>query len=162
MSTAEFLLRSAVCGIAGTSLMTAFDFLCSRLLTSKKYVIPVLGTMLTNNTGNRSTSARLQVWITGTISHFLTGILFAAIYIILWNNGFGKPDLLTGITWGFLAGVFGIIVWALYFRFHPQPPDNFEKTFIHEMQWRVLHRTDYGWVFNPQCFLKKNRPVGFH
>src|SRR5215203_2294573 len=122
MCTTEFLLKSTICGITGTTLMTGFDYCCSRLFSSKGYVIPLLGSMLTNSTGRKDAHSSLQVWVTGTTAHFLIGILFAAVYILLWNTGAGRANLVTGITWGFLTGLFGITVWRIYFLFHPDPP----------------------------------------
>ena len=121
MNNVEFFYDAIICGTFGTALMSGVDWCLSNVFNQKQYVVKILGIMLVHaNQVNRQ--SKFRVLVTGTAAHFLTGIFFAGIYIVMWKSGKGQPVFTTGLWWGFLNGLMGILIWRLYFLMHPDPP----------------------------------------
>ncbi len=119
------ILTIIAAGIIGTIAMTFCMYLATFILKKTMKVVKILGTMLTFETTEEGklTEKPFSIFI-GIITHYLVGIFFVIIYYFLWKNGIGKPDFIYGAIFGFLSGVFGIIVWRIFFAIHPNPPKN--------------------------------------
>ena len=105
--------------------MTFCMYMASYLFRKKMKVVKILGTMLTFKTRPEGQLSDNKFSIaTGIVAHYLVGILFVIIYYLLWKNGIGKPDLIYGAIFGFASGLFGILIWHLFFLIHPKPPAN--------------------------------------
>jgi hypothetical protein len=110
-------------GIAGTALMTLFMYLMSYATQKVMKVTKILGTMITmGNYGRGELKEQQFSIVTGIIMHYLVGIIFMFCYYQLWRIGFGGPNFLTGLIFGFASGVFAIGVWYAFFAIHPNPP----------------------------------------
>lgn len=110
-------------GIAGTALMTLFMYLMSFVTNRVMKVTKILGTMITmGNYGRGELKERQFSLISGIIVHYLVGILFMFCYYQLWRIGFGGPNFLTGLIFGFASGMLAIAVWYAFFAIHPSPP----------------------------------------
>jgi len=111
-------------GISGTAVMTAFMYIVSYITKKRFKVVKILGTMLTfQTTPARGLSDSPWAIVTGIAAHYLVGILFAMVWHWLWSKGIGSPTLLICMLYGFIFGLFGILIWQLFFAIHPFPPD---------------------------------------
>ena len=79
--------------------------------------------MLTNQTTPHGGLSEFSfvIWI-GVAAHYLVGIFFAFCYYFLWQQGIGTPTFMSGLLFGVINGLFGIAVWSVVFRLHPNPP----------------------------------------
>jgi hypothetical protein len=119
----SLLLKAIIAGITGTTVMTAFLYLNTFVFKKRLKVIPVLGTMLTNQTTpDKGLSSRWSALLSGTLTHYIVGIGFAYIYILLWEKGIGRPITSDSLAFGFINGMFAALVWWLFIRIHPNPP----------------------------------------
>jgi hypothetical protein len=113
-----------VSGLVGTALMTFYMYLMTFLTQRVLKVTKILGTMITFSTYDQGELSDKQFSIvSGILMHYLIGILFMVGYFFLWKSGFGRPDFLTGLLFGFLSGILAIICWYSFFALHPNPPD---------------------------------------
>ena len=114
-----------IAGIIGTGAMTFCMYLATFIIKKVMKVVKILGTMLTFQTTKEGklSDKPFSIFI-GLVAHYLIGIFFVIIYYILWKNGIGKPNFFYGAIFGFLSGLFGIIVWRIFFAIHPNPPKN--------------------------------------
>jgi hypothetical protein len=75
-------------GILGTNVMTLFSYLVSALAKENFSEPEHLSTMI-NRLAPGISKKRLR--IAGWGAHYAVGILFAAVYVELWENGAVKP-----------------------------------------------------------------------
>lgn len=61
------------------------------------------------------------IWV-GIVGHYAVGIVFVLVYYLLWQQGIGGPNYLSGIAYGVGSGLVAIIVWYSFFLIHPSPP----------------------------------------
>jgi hypothetical protein len=119
----SLLLKAIIVGISGTTAMTAFLYLNAWVFKKRLKVIPVLGTMLTNQTtGDKGLSSRRSALLCGTVAHYIVGIGFAYIYLLLWEKGIGQPVTSDSLAFGIINGMFAALVWWVFIRIHPNPP----------------------------------------
>ncbi|GAB3168838.1 hypothetical protein [Telluribacter humicola] len=118
-------------GIVGTALMTLFMYGLTYLTRRTMKVIRILGTMLTSSTTPTGRlSDRPLALVVGTLAHFSVGILFSYFFHLLWAMGIGQPDSIHILLFGLGFGLFGIVVWYLYYRFHPNPPKLYLRSYL--------------------------------
>jgi hypothetical protein len=56
------------------------------------------------------------------------GIVFASIYVELWETKKIRRSIKNGIILGIVSGVLGLLIWKATFKVHPLPPwINFDK-----------------------------------
>ena len=112
----EKVLSSAV---AGTSVMTLFSYAVSESKSENFREPDVLAKMLINlKPSVNKEKARFAGWTT----HYATGVLFAFIFYQLWQRGTLEPNLKNALILGAASGIFGIIIWKVTFKIHPNPP----------------------------------------
>ncbi len=116
-------LVAVLTGISGTAMMTLFLYLVSYVTHKPLKVVKILGTMLTFRTtpGKGLSNSPLSIGI-GILAHYLIGIAFAFVLILLCKNTLLEPTLTSVLVFGLLCGLFGIAVWKLFFILHPDPP----------------------------------------
>jgi uncharacterized membrane protein YagU involved in acid resistance len=90
------VLGAIIAGIAGTVIMTLVLAMGPKMGMPKMDIIGMLGSMFSEKS-NRTL---------GLILHFMMGIVFAIIYVLLWNAGIG----LVSVLWG---AIFGAIHWLI-------------------------------------------------
>jgi uncharacterized membrane protein YagU involved in acid resistance len=98
-------------------------YLLSYITKKKMKVVKILGTMLSiySNPEGRLSESHKAITI-GLLVHYGVGIIFAIGYLVLWENKIGKPDLINGLVFGTINGIFGIFIWRLFLLIHPSPP----------------------------------------
>lgn len=113
------LEKTIVSGTVGTSFMTAASALMS-LLPHENFKEPKhLSTMIGRLEPFLSKN---QKHIAGWGAHYGMGLLFAAVYVELWEKGAIKHTIKNGIILGVLSGVLGLLIWKGTFKVHPLPP----------------------------------------
>lgn len=115
------LEKTLIAGGVGTSLMTASSALMS-LIPKEEFREPdqlekLVGRLLPFLSSNGKT-------IAGWAAHYGMGMLFAAIYVDLWEARKIKPDMKTGLVLGGVSGMVGMLIWKASFWLHPLPPNN--------------------------------------
>lgn len=112
------LEKTAISGITGTSFMTLFSYLVS-LAEKENFSEPEhLGTLIHRLLPGTKKLNHVQGWMT----HYAVGILFATVYIELWQQGKVKPGLKEALILGGISGALAVMVWKLTFKMHPAPP----------------------------------------
>ena len=78
------LISILLSGIGGTALMTSFINILAYLTKKPIRVVRILGTMATNGTTpDKGLSEKLNSRIVGISLHYLIGIIWAALFVIL-------------------------------------------------------------------------------
>jgi hypothetical protein len=117
--TADKLSKIAISGVAGTTVMTAGSELMS-LLAGENFSEPDhLETMISRLAPHLSKHAKK---IAGWGAHYAMGLVFAAVYVELWETKKIKHTIKNGIILGAISGVLGLLIWKGTFKAHPLPP----------------------------------------
>jgi uncharacterized membrane protein YagU involved in acid resistance len=137
-------LNVMLSGIAGTAFMTLFMYLLGYITKRRLKVVKILGTMLTlySNPDGKLSENNKAITI-GLLTHYSIGIVFSICYLILWENGIGKPDITYGFIFGIINGILGIFIWRLFILIHPSPPRLPFKTYMSSL---VLGHVVYALV----------------
>ena len=105
-------------GVAGTTLMTLFSEVISKVKNSNYNEAEILAELL-----NRITPMdKQQSRVAGYVGHYGVGQVFAAAYVAYLKKTNTKPSLLNGAVYGALSGLAGAVVWHGVFKAHPNPP----------------------------------------
>jgi len=122
MNKAEKIIVS---GVTGTTFMTLFSYILSKIEKENFSEPGHLGTMLDRI--NPIIDKELSQ-VAGWAAHYGVGLLFATAYIELWEHDKIKPSIKNSLIMGGLSGALAIGVWKLAFKAHPAPPMmNFTK-----------------------------------
>jgi hypothetical protein len=113
------LVKTLVCGVAGTTVMTADSALMSRLFGENYREPEHLATMIKRLAPGLSKHAKQ---IAGWGAHYAMGLVFAALFVELWESKRIKHTLLNGLILGTVSGVLGLLIWKGTFKSHPLPP----------------------------------------
>ena len=113
------ITKTAFSGVTGTLVMTAGSELMS-LIANENFSEPDhLETMISRLAPALSKHAKK---IAGWGAHFAMGLVFAAIYVELWEAKKIKHNLKNALILGALSGVIGLFIWKATFKVHPLPP----------------------------------------
>jgi hypothetical protein len=123
--------------LTGTTVMTLFSEIVSKLKGSSYNEAQILGELL-----NRITPlSKKQAEIAGWVGHYAVGIAFAGVYAAYLEQTESKPTLLNSITYGALSGLAGAGIWHATFKAHPNPPGVDLKTYYKQL---VLAHVIFG------------------
>ncbi|MEJ2884271.1 hypothetical protein [Pedobacter sp. GR22-6] len=112
------LSKTVISGTGGTTFMTASSVLMS--LLGQDFREPEhLGTMVGRLAPLLSKRAKV---IAGWGAHYAMGMIFAAVYVELWESGKIEHSLKNALILGALSGVVGFLIWKATFKVHPLPP----------------------------------------
>jgi hypothetical protein len=121
--TAQLALKILMAGTVGTTVMTAAVLIANAISKQELNVLKILGTMLTGGAQEDGRcSGAVSVFLVGILAHYSVGYLFTGIYFWLWNNEVINTGYLTTAVLGLVTGLFGILVWRVYFSIHRRPP----------------------------------------
>ena len=113
------ITKTAFSGVSGTLIMTAGSELMS-LISHENFSEPDhLETMISRLAPILSKHAKK---IAGWGAHFAMGLVFASIYVELWETKKIKHNLKNALILGALSGVIGLFIWKATFKVHPLPP----------------------------------------
>jgi hypothetical protein len=116
--------------IVATTAMTIFSYVYSTV-ANKSFREPELLNMLIGRWSSASGTISKTSFI-GWIIHYLVGIVFTAVFYVLWEVFGFEANLLSGVILGFLAGVVGAVGWQFTFWIHPNPPAlSFKQYYFH-------------------------------
>ncbi|TSJ36366.1 hypothetical protein FO440_22945 [Mucilaginibacter corticis] len=113
------LSKTALTGLAGTTVMTAGSELMSLIFHENFREPEHLETLISRLLPHLSKQAKQ---IAGWGAHFAMGLVFAAIYVELWETKKVRHSIRNGIILGAISGVLGYLIWKATFKAHPLPP----------------------------------------
>jgi hypothetical protein len=117
--------KTLLSSFAGTTFMTASSALTS--LLGQDFREPAhLTTMVERLAPFLSKKAKL---IIGWAGHYGMGIVFAAVYVELWERGEVKHTMKNALILGTISGLVGLLIWKGTFKAHPLPPSMNYLTF---------------------------------
>lgn len=105
--------------IVGTSAMTLFSYIVSEIEKENFREPEVLAKLVKKLPVDLDKTERL---IAGWIGHYGIGAVFTAFYDQLWGRKVIKPGIGSGLLFGVLGGLAGVIIWKVTFMIHPRPP----------------------------------------
>jgi hypothetical protein len=129
----------AAAALTGTSLMTLFSEVISKLKGSNYNEAQILGELLNRITPLNKTQAQAAGWV----GHYTVGVGFAAVYAAYLKATRRKPTLLNGLVYGALSGLAGAGIWHATFKAHPNPPGVDLKNYYKQL---VLAHVVFGAV----------------
>ena len=113
------ITKTAFSGVTGTLVMTAGSELMS-LIANENFSEPAhLETMISRLAPQLSKHSKK---IASLGAHFAMGLVFAAIYVELWETKKIKHNLKNALILGALSGLIGLFIWKATFKVHPLPP----------------------------------------
>lgn len=123
--------------IVATSAMTAFSYIYSSIV-NRQFREPELLNILVIRWSDRPQNLSKNSLV-GWFIHYFVGLVFIVVFYMLWEKMQIDATLLSGVSFGFLAGMVGVTGWQLTFWIHPNPPDlNFKHYYIHLILAHVI------------------------
>lgn len=110
--------KTALSGFIGTSFMTAGSAVMS--LAGQDFREPEhLSTMVSRMAPFLSKRAKV---LAGWGGHYAMGLVFASVYVELWESRKIEHHLKNGLILGVFSGIIGLLIWKGTFKVHPLPP----------------------------------------
>jgi len=128
-------VKTVVCSIAGTTMMTASSALMS--LIGQDFREPErLRGLITRALPFVPKKARsLSAWA----AHYAMGAAFSAVYVKLWESKKLKPTATCGLTLGAASGLIGIAIWKATFAAHPLSPlMNYKRFYLQRIPAHIV------------------------
>lgn len=134
--------------VNATGWMTAYMNMLSKISKKQFKVINILGSLATNDTYNGKVKATPKVKVVGSILHYGVGLLFVVGYHLLWKNKIMKPTNFNGGLLGLVSGFFGVAIWQMLMKSHPNPPriskgDYFKNLILAHVVFGVAAASNY-------------------
>lgn len=107
-------------GIVATLAMTAFSYAFSYVFHGNYKEPQLLNYLIDNLPMVKSSICREH--LLGWTIHCATGMAFVTAFIIFQHFYEVDYSALTGAIYGLVAGIIGVVVWAITFWLHPDPP----------------------------------------
>lgn len=115
------IVRVGMAAVFGTTLMTAFSYLISGF-RGKRFKEPQLLNELIARADFIDFSPSKEHTI-GWLLHYKVGLMFCIIYDLIWRKAGIQPNVKNSLVLGGISGIFGIMVWNIVFKLHPNPPE---------------------------------------
>lgn len=105
--------------ITGTTFMTLYSIVVSEV-KNKNFKEPEILSQLLHRLlpALKKRNARIAGWI----AHYTVGVLFAAVYIYLWEKKNIKPTIWNGVIMGGVTGFPAVLIWKATLKLHAFPP----------------------------------------
>lgn len=123
--------KITIAALVGTSFMTAFSYVISES-RKKQFREPELLNKLVRRLPISGISPTKK-GATGWVLHYVVGFMFNAFFDRIWQKSILKINTKSGLTLGAIFGLFGILIWKLTFKFHPNPPNINLKEFFYQL-----------------------------
>jgi hypothetical protein len=122
--------------VAGTTAMTIFSYWASRnkkeQFREPELLAEFIARLQNKKVNKKHTAA-------GFLLHYMTGLMFSAVFTQFWKFTPFKPNLKSGIMLGGLAAIDGLMVWKMTKELHPDPPKiPYKKHFMHLIPAHVI------------------------
>lgn len=114
------ILKIFLASICATTMMTAFSYAVS-FIFKKNYKEPVLLNWVLDQLQLFPFTTQKSSPI-GWILHYSIGLGFTLIALLLLDFTEWQFTRLYGISFGFVAGILGILGWMVMFKFHTYEP----------------------------------------
>lgn len=118
-----------IAAIAGTTFMTLFSEIVSKLDGNEYNEAEILGKLLDRISPLDKDRAK----IAGSIGHYGVGVVFAGLYNLYLSKSRSRPTIVNGFIFGALSGLAGAAVWHTTFKAHPNPPGVYLKNFYKQL-----------------------------
>lgn len=130
------ITKTAVSGVSGTLVMTAGSELMSFIANENFSEPEHLETMISRLAPPLSKHAKK---IAGWGAHFAMGLVFASIYVELWETKKVKHNLKNALILGALSGLIGLFIWKATFKVHPLPPWlNYDRFYLQRIPAHIV------------------------
>jgi hypothetical protein len=128
--------KTILAAFAGTTVMTVDSELMS-LVFGENFREPAhLSTMIKRLAPGLSKQANI---IAGWGAHYAMGIVFAAIYVELWESKKIGHTLRNGLILGAVSGILGFLIWKATFKSHPFPPRiNYDHYYLQRIPAHIV------------------------
>jgi hypothetical protein len=128
--------KIALTGAGGTTIMTASSYLMSLITDENFRENDHLETMISRLVPSLSKTANI---IAGWGAHYAMGMVFAAIYVELWETQQIRHSIRNGVLLGVISGVLGYLIWKATFKLHPLPPwISFNKFYLQRIPAHIV------------------------
>ncbi|WP_114941345.1 hypothetical protein [Mucilaginibacter endophyticus] len=111
--------KTLLCGFMGTNIMTLSSAMMSLIFNENFKEPGHLATLIGRLAPALSKKARQ---LAGWGAHYAMGVVFAAVYVELWETGKIRHTIRNGIILGAVSGIAGLLIWKGTFKAHPFPP----------------------------------------
>lgn len=133
-----------IINIFATTAMTAFSYGNSTILNNNNKEPQLLNILLNRIQDIEIGKENFRGWLI----HYFSGFIFLAPYYLLVQQKVIPLSYLSGILFGFIAGIIGVWVWAIVFKMHPNPPETNRRVFYIQL---VLAHIVFG-IFSVLAF----------
>ena len=128
--------KAIISGVAGTTAMTISSYLMSEIADENFREPEHLATLISRLLPGLSKHAKT---IAGWGAHFAMGLVFAAVYVELWETRAIKHTIKNGIIMGAISGLLGYLIWKATFKAHPLPPWlDFRKFYLQRIPAHIV------------------------
>lgn len=141
------MINIFLASVFATSWMTIFSYFLANK-KNKQFREPEILNELLNGSSFLKVSIN-QKNAAGWVIHYSIGTLFTLIFHFLYKNNYFTISLLSGIIFGLLAGIIGVIGWKIMFYFNSNPPKILLKSFfIHLIVAHLIFSLSLiGWFY---------------
>jgi hypothetical protein len=105
------MLGLVIAGLAGLMMTTALLYAAPAVGLPRIDVIGLAGSMFTEGF--------LPTVVTGVVLWSGIGMLFAVLYVVLWNAGYGEPTVRGGLLYGLIHGNIVVALFPVFVAMHP-------------------------------------------
>jgi len=130
--------------VAATTAMTLFSYVVSYLFNTQFKEPKLLSYFFFTPGRKKSNTPPLG----GYVLHYLVGAGFTIAYKFIWKKWFKLPTWRSGLAYGSVCSVAGMLSWKAVFATHSSPPDIKLKSYLfhlflaHLVFGVVLSKTD--------------------
>jgi hypothetical protein len=135
------LTKALFSGIAATSVMTAFSYMISGGKLKNHKEPELLASMVENAWPYIPKSTSRPA---GWAAHYAFGLAWALVHEMVLDKTSVKRNARTGLLFGSLGGLTGVIIWELLFRANPKRPNiDYRSFYTHLLVAQIIFSTTF-------------------
>lgn len=104
-------------GVLSTFIMTVFMQVLG--YRQRKSIPWLLGTFIATHLNPAKTVSQTRLLIWGNVVHYVIGIAFVAVYLLLWYSGWIVHSYFTTLIFGLIIGLIAPTAWYFILSEHP-------------------------------------------